>query len=487
MQAQRPRPNGPVRATWPKTGPADLLKVPMASGSGWDVFGGDSDESDDEAAAQPPLKLEEAEGDGVEGQPCDVVVHIGAGLRLSAADVAADGDASEYALSRLVPGGLLFVEVTLAHGGGGGGGGGGAEDGGGEGRSAALASHFPVDAWALPDAKWQPLPEAADANANANANAGADAVEGEGGPCSARFLVVLRRRGALCNLRACLFKARSAKLAELERAHIETIAVPLSCSERRAGCLTAAHEERAMRCLEEHGVCILPGLLEPAAVISRGAKALQDLADAVEVLKARDGIDLVNPGDKELRHNFYELAMREQCRVDLRNGPRMKRAAARAKATAAATDAARAAAGGEGGGEGEGEGEGEEAAAAAANVANEANVATEEAKSEAVGAGAAADDEGAGEPLLLPRHPAIMAVLDRLMNPRGEHPSGNFGRWNFDGGGPGHQPRLNVGDVGAVIALPGCTDQALHADIYHLLDHMVRWGLNGTVPRNSPH
>ena len=57
MQAQRPRPNGPVRATWPKTGPADLLKVPMASGSGWDVFGGDSDESDDEAAAQPPLKL----------------------------------------------------------------------------------------------------------------------------------------------------------------------------------------------------------------------------------------------------------------------------------------------------------------------------------------------------------------------------------------------------------------------------------------------
>ena len=49
------------------------------------------------------------------------------------------------------------------------------------------------------------------------------------------------------------------------------------------------------------------------------------------------------------------------------------------------------------------------------------------------------DDEGVDEPLLLPRHPAIMAVLDRLMNPRGEHPSGNFGRWNFDGGGPGHQ------------------------------------------------
>ena len=39
-----------------------------------------------------------------------------------------------------------------------------------------------------------------------------------------------------------------------------------------AGCLTAAHEERAIRCLEEHGVCILPGLLEPAAVICRGAK-----------------------------------------------------------------------------------------------------------------------------------------------------------------------------------------------------------------------
>lgn len=178
------------------------------------------------------------------------------------------------------------------------------------------------------------------------------------------------------------------------------------------------------------------------------------------------------PGDRELRHNFYELAMREQCRVDLRNGPRMKRAAARAKATVAANDAARGAAGGEGEG-----GAAAAASVAAASVAasSVASVTMEEAKSEAVGAGVAADDEGADEPLLLPRHPAIMAVLDRLMNPQGEHPSGNFGRWNFDGGGPGHQPHLNVGDVGAVIALPGCSDQALHADIYHLLDHIVSW------------
>ena len=122
------------------------------------------------------------EGGDVEGQPCDVVVHIGAGLRLGAAGGATDGDASGYALSRLVPGGLLFVELALALA--------GAEDDGGEGRSAALASHFPVDAWALPDAKWQPLPGAADAGAGAGAEE-----EGEGSSSTrfARFLVVLRR------------------------------------------------------------------------------------------------------------------------------------------------------------------------------------------------------------------------------------------------------------------------------------------------------
>ena len=220
----------------------------------------------------------------------------------------------------------------------------------------------------------------------------------------------------------------------------------------------------------------------------------------MEVIKQREGFDLCNPGDRELRQNFHELAMREQCRVDLRNGPRMKRAAARAKERAAAVADAdaegkvkapdgeedgsendgRVTAPGErgsesGGGGGASGGAGAiEGATAAAGGGGASGGAGASGSPAAAASGAAADDEeGNDEPLLLPRHPAIMAVLDQLMNPIGDHPSGNFGRWNFDGGGPGSRPHLTVGDIGAVIALPGCADQALHADIYHLLDHVV--------------
>ena len=41
------------------------------------------------------------------------------------------------------------------------------------------------------------------------------------------------------------------------------------------GCLSAAHEDRAVTCLEEHGLVILPGLLTSDAVLARGEQALE--------------------------------------------------------------------------------------------------------------------------------------------------------------------------------------------------------------------
>ena len=97
------------------------------------------------------------------------------------------------------------------------------------------------------------------------------------------------------------------------------------------------------------------------------------------LLRVRTGVDLMDAGaERELGQNFHELAMREPCRVDLRHGPRMKQAAR-----------------------------------------SEGKDPTER-------------DSCCHE--LPSRHPAIMAVLDRVMNPSGAHSDGNFGRWNFDGG-----------------------------------------------------
>ena len=62
---------------------------------------------------------------------------------------------------------------------------------------------------------------------------------------------------------------------DTERANLDSVVIPRSVHERRTGCLSAAHEDRAVKCLEEHGVVILPGLLTPDAVLARGEQALE--------------------------------------------------------------------------------------------------------------------------------------------------------------------------------------------------------------------
>eukprot|EP01042_Synura_sphagnicola_P001801 gene1801-2116_t len=85
-------------------------------------------------------------------------------------------------------------------------------------------------------------------------------------------------------------------------------------------------------------------------------------------------------------------------------------------------------------------------------------------------------------------HPDILRILQTVMNPPTvamlpPHPdlsekslkfqsSGNWGRWNFDGGGPEAAPAPVVaGEVGAIMTLPGCANQTIHADTPHLYVH----------------
>eukprot|EP01035_Chromulina_nebulosa_P020861 gene20861-27038_t len=59
------------------------------------------------------------------------------------------------------------------------------------------------------------------------------------------------------------------------------------------------------------------------------------------------------------------------------------------------------------------------------------------------------------------------------MNPiDGEYARGNWGRWNFDGLGPDSKPNITIADIGAVVSLPGCVDQTIHADTSHLYTHV---------------
>ena len=73
---------------------------------------------------------------------------------------------------------------------------------------------------------------------------------------------------------------------------------------------------------------------------------------------------------------------------------------------------------------------------------------------------------------------SILRILEAVMNPSPEEVPGNFrggnwGRWNFGGLGPDAPPPPPIaGEVGAVVSLPGCLDQTIHADTAHLFDHV---------------
>ena len=66
-----------------------------------------------------------------------------------------------------------------------------------------------------------------------------------------------------------------------------------------------------------------------------------------------------------------------------------------------------------------------------------------------------------------------LSYFPSAFNPKGVHFQGNYGRFNFGGNGPDGSPMpLKVGEVGAVISLPGSADQAIHADTPHLFEHI---------------
>ena len=76
----------------------------------------------------------------------------------------------------------------------------------------------------------------------------------------------------------------------------------------------------------------------------------------------------------------------------------------------------------------------------------------------------------------LRNHRALLDLLTDLANPPpadADAARGNWGRWNFDGYGPeAPPPKLKVGKIGAVMSLPGCADQTIHADTPHLYTHV---------------
>lgn len=193
-------------------------------------------------------------------------------------------------------------------------------------------------------------------------------------------VVTLRTRHAVPrNPRSAIYWANDAASIAKETQWLNAITLPLSIEEQEQGVFSEATEKAAMQNLTQHGVCIFRGLFDREEVLHWGAAAKADMCMVLNRLRGR-GIDLLEPREGQWIENFHEMGMREALRCDLRNGKHMKAAARKCM-------------------------------------------------------------HGKAPNCSLRNHPGITGLMLKVMNPDGgEDAKGNWGRWNFEGGGPQSGP-----------------------------------------------
>jgi hypothetical protein len=202
--------------------------------------------------------------------------------------------------------------------------------------------------------------------------------------------------------------------------------VTLSVQERESGYLNSTSIQKAALSLTQHGYCIVSGLLYSQIQTCRdyGAAAVSDVQAASAILK-NEGIDLFEPSQSSVEAGTYrELSMREDYRIDIRHGPALEALRGR---------------------------DGNSSITYKASVQEDNNN-------------------------FLRGNAAILAIVRRAMNPSTpkDRCMGNYGRYNFGGSGPDGSDRdLVAGPVGAIVNLPGSSDQAIHADTPHLFEHII--------------
>jgi hypothetical protein len=214
---------------------------------------------------------------------------------------------------------------------------------------------------------------------------------------------------------------------EEDRLHHATVC--LSSHESSEHCLTESSIDKAVQSMQQHGYCVLPRLLNQAECLEWGHAVIESVHEAAHILLERDSVDIYQPqSSRSEPQSYQELSMREDLRIDIRQGPDLSRIR-REKGDA--------------------------------KHGNQSVVIT-------------ASSKDYNNEIFLRGHTGILEIVRRTMNPRDEHLyRGNIGRWNFGGSGSdGSFQDLRLSPVGGIVSLPGAADQALHADTPHLFENI---------------
>jgi hypothetical protein len=248
----------------------------------------------------------------------------------------------------------------------------------------------------------------------------------------------------------CPWLSRNRSQLDNERARVLSATIPISAHEAQSQHLTEASIARGVEALESFGYCIVPRVVSPEVCCSLGRLVLEDLHDAAAILRRDHGVDLYNPGG-DSRHDdsapreagvYRELSLREDCRVDLRNGPRLDRARSQREHTYCPGPHSPSCVDG-----------------------NDSWVIRAETPLRPT--------HGVASSPFLRGHPDLLEIVRRGMNPTPPSSfdvSGNWGRFNFNSSTPGTYQDVRVGRMGAIVSLPSAADQALHADTPHLFE-----------------
>ena len=220
---------------------------------------------------------------------------------------------------------------------------------------------------------------------------------------------------------------------------LQSATVSLSVEERTTSQMTEHSIQTAVQSIQENGYCLILGLLkkQQSTCLQYGQAVLNDLHEAATILKQTENVDLYHPLESLQNPKSYrELSMREDCRMDVRDGPHLQqmRAAAAADTTAPPSSSS-------------------SSSSWTVTATTDLSLAKE----------------------FFRGHPDLLQVVRRTTNPKDPNLyMGNFGRWNFSGSGPdGSFVDLRVGPIGGIVSLPGAADQALHADSPHLFEHLA--------------
>mmetsp|Transcript_24964 Transcript_24964/g.37330 ORF Transcript_24964/g.37330 Transcript_24964/m.37330 type:complete len:798 (+) Transcript_24964:68-2461(+) len=249
--------------------------------------------------------------------------------------------------------------------------------------------------------------------------------------------------------------------------------------------------ENAVKSIQKHGFVILPCLFsshDDIHTIRAWSEAIMDdFHSACAILKSSEGhkVDILNPGEDDTfePRSYREMAMREDLRVDLRDGPSIRKlrsyanridVKSLAELSFECLDDSRSS---------------DDYCGTKPNIIDskgDAATSTLTRNSEKPGENL---DSTSNERIIqeskadlksLRFNSSILEIVRKLLNPRDDDTNskggipmyrGNFGRYNFDGRGPNGTPQsLRVGQVSSVISLPRAGDQAIHADTPHLFE-----------------